>query len=142
MIDKTFGKKENTHSYYDRIGAYLIAVQNNKLAVVKTPKGYFLLGGKLEPQENHIACIKRECLEEIGYTVSVSNYICSAETYCIHSSLGYFHPVQYYYSGQILEQVTQPIEQDHSLEWISCNDIDGKFFAKQQEWAVKKYLSA
>ncbi|MDO4301485.1 MAG: NUDIX domain-containing protein [Clostridia bacterium] len=141
MIEKTFGVKDSKYRYYDRIGAYLIAVQNNSLAVVRTPKGYFLPGGKIEEQESHMECIKRECLEEIGYSVTVSDYICSGETYLIHPTIGHFHPIQFYYSGKILEYVKKPVEQDHNFEWISCDEIGGKFVLKQQEWAVKKYLS-
>ena len=141
MIEKTFGIKDNYKCYYDRVGAYLIAVQDNKIAVVKTPKGYFLLGGEIEEQENHIDCIKRECIEEIGYSVSVLNYISSAEIYLLHPTIGYFHPIQYYYCGEIIAKVKSFFEKDHNLEWILCDNIEGKFVVEQQEWAVEKHLS-
>ncbi len=47
MKHKIFGVKENV-KYSDREGTYLIPFKNNKVGVVKTPKGYFLLGGGLE----------------------------------------------------------------------------------------------
>lgn len=61
MKHKVFGVKENV-KYLDRKGAYLIPFQNNQVGVVKTPKGYFLLGGGLEKGEYDTDCIKRECL--------------------------------------------------------------------------------
>ena len=93
LVDKTFGEKVEGNAYYDRLGAYLICMDGDKVAVVKTPKGYFLLGGGLEGNENHMDCIKREILEEIGFTANVHSYICSAEEYWLHKELGYFHPV-------------------------------------------------
>ena len=111
---KVFGIKKNVN-YMDREGAYLLPAKDGKVGVVKTSKGYFLLGGGLDSGENHEECIKRECLEEIGYTVSVGNKICSAEMYCEHPSLGYFHPIQTYYVGELLEQVSLPVEDNLNL---------------------------
>ena len=53
-MHKVFGVKEDAE-YFDREGAYIIPVRGNKAGVVKTPKGYFLLGGGLEKDESHIA---------------------------------------------------------------------------------------
>lgn len=141
MSDKTLGEKIKGVNYYDRRGAYLISIQNNMIAVVKTPKGYFLLGGGIDNNENHIECIKRECIEESGYKVIVKDYIGCAEEYILHNKLGHFHPIQFYYSGIILDKVCEPVEDDHIFEWISIENIEEKMFLEIQGWAVKKYIS-
>ncbi len=46
-MHRIFGSKTDA-PYYTRKGAYLIPVDNTKIGVVKTPKGFFLLGGGLE----------------------------------------------------------------------------------------------
>ena len=56
VMHEVFGSKENVN-YIDRIGAYLIPSKEGKIGVVKTPKGYFLLGGGLDSGENHEECI-------------------------------------------------------------------------------------
>lgn len=137
MNHKIFGIKENAE-YSDREGAYLIPCQNDRIGIVKTPKGYFLLGGGLENGESHAECIKRECLEEVGYTVSVKNKICSAEAYHIHSEIGYFHPIQTYYAGELLSKVSIPVEKDHTLLWVEFDEIKGKMFSDMQNWALEK----
>lgn len=96
-MHKVFGTKENGE-YTDREGAYLIPVKNNQIGIVKTSKGYFFLGGGVENGEKHIDCIERECIEEAGYMALVKDKICSAETYCVHPTIGYFHPIQTYYA--------------------------------------------
>ena len=63
MKHKIFGTKENV-KYLDREGAYLIPIQDNKVGVIQTSKGYFFLGGGLKSGESHSACIERECMEE------------------------------------------------------------------------------
>lgn len=135
MPHKVFGKKEHT-IYTDRPGAYLIPLCDDLIGIVKTDKGYFLLGGGKEPGETDHECIIRECLEETGYQASVERYLGSAETYTIHSRIGYFHPIQAYYLGRLLEKKQQPVEQNHELLWYSYEEIKGKMFSEMQNWIL------
>ena len=136
-MHKIFGEKENA-SYLDREGAYIIAIKDNKLAVVKTPKGYFLLGGGINEGESHEEALKRECLEEAGYTINIKQRLCSAEMYTKHPQLGYFHPIQTYYIGDLLEKVQEPIEGDHEFMWVEYSQIRGNMFPKIQNWAIEQ----
>lgn len=139
-MHKVIGIKENA-VYLDREGAYLIPVHNNEIAVIKTAKGFFLIGGGLDKNESHEDCIKRECIEETGCTAVIKEKICSAETYTTHPELGYFHPVQSYYVGELKEKVSEPIETDHVLKWVKYDDIKGKMFAEMQNWALEQVWS-
>jgi 8-oxo-dGTP diphosphatase len=138
-MHKIFGTKENVE-YTDREGAYIIPVKENCIGVIKTPKGYFFLGGALENAESHFDCIYRECLEECGYTVSITEKLCSAESYMLHSSIGYFHPIQTYYIGNLISEISKPNEEDHTLVWINKNDLKGKMYSEMQNWALDKYF--
>ena len=137
-MHKVFGEKAPV-PYYDRKGAYLIPVKDDKIAVVKTPKGLFFLGGGLENGETDKACIRRECLEESGVEVTIGEKTCSAETFTTHPRLGPFHPIQTYYAGEILKQVQLPLEKDHTLLFGSFRELDGKLFAKMQNWALQEF---
>ncbi|MBQ3592104.1 MAG: NUDIX domain-containing protein, partial [Clostridia bacterium] len=121
---KTFGEKDPHLTYYTRPGAYLIAVEKDCIILVETPKGYFLPGGGLDADETHEACIHRECLEELGYTVTVREKLAEAEMYTVHPAIGPFHPVQYYYTGTLAEQVTEPAEPDHRMVRIPVEMLD------------------
>lgn len=136
-MHQVFGTKE-TATYYDREGAYLLPCRGPLVAVVQTPKGYFFLGGGLEPGESHTECIQRECLEEAGFAVRVGEKLCSAEAYGRHSELGYFHPIQTYYLGDLLERVTEPTEADHVLCWMELSRLQGKMFSQMQNWALEQ----
>ncbi len=138
-MHKIFGNKLDV-KYYTRPGAYIIPEKNGKIAIVKTPKGFFLLGGGYEKNETDEECIKRECFEEIGYSVSVGEYICSAETYVYHPKVKYFHPMQKYYTGKLITKDTQPIEKDHILTWVTYDEIKGKMFSEMQNWALDTYF--
>ena len=135
-MHSVFGAKED-HVYTDREGAYLIPIRGDKAGVVRTPKGYFLVGGGIEDGESHIACIERECAEEAGYTVSVKNKVCSAETYCHHDEIGFFHPIQTYYYGEMISEISAPTEKDHEFLWLEYSDIKGKMYWEMQSWALE-----
>ena len=86
--------------------------------------GYWgLIGGAAEENETAEECMIRECLEETGCKVTIKTKICSAETFTYHDKIGYFHPVQTYYTGIINEKISEPIETDHELVWLDCNNI-------------------
>ena len=139
-MHRVFGTKEKTE-YFDREGAYLIPCRNNQVGVVQTPKGYFFLGGGLEKGESHFACIIRECLEEAGYMPCIAGRLCSAEAYIKHPTIGYFHPIQTYYFGDLLGRESTLTESDHVLCWIEYDQIIGKMFLEMQNWALEQ-LSA
>lgn len=135
-MHKVFGEKLRTN-YTDREGAYLICFNEGKFAVVKTPKGFFFLGGGLEANETALECIERECIEEVGYTVKVTEKICSAEHYTYHKRIGYFHPVQTYYLGQLLKMENRfSVEKDHTLMWLGYEELRGRMFSPMQNWAL------
>lgn len=136
-MNKIFGTKKDVE-YFDREGAYLIPIYNNQVGVIQTPKGYFFLGGGLEKGESHIACIERECMEEAGLLVIVKDKVCSAEMYTEHPTIGYFHPIQTYYVGEILTKVEFSTEKDHRFLWVDYKELKGKMFVEMQNWALEQ----
>lgn len=136
-MHKVFGEK-GPFSYVTRKGAYLIAIRENRIAVVKTSKGRFLLGGGIDPGETDEEAILRECREETGYSAIVRQFVCSAEAYTEHPVLGHFHPVQNYYIGELTVPEQAPIEQDHTLEWVPYEKLRGRFYAPMQNWALEE----
>lgn len=138
-MHKIIGEKKNV-SYVDRVGAYLLPFKDGKIGIVQTPKGFFLLGGGLEEKENDAACIQRECLEEIGYKVFIKEKLCSGEMYYFSSSIGYFHPIQTYYTGELLLQCIEPIEKSHTLVWKNPEELIGKMVLEIQSWAIEQAI--
>lgn len=136
-MHKIFGTKENVR-YWDRKGAYLIPVNGGQAGVVQTPKGFFLLGGGLEAGETEEDCIARECMEETGYEVLIWKRVCSAEMYEKDPVIGYFHPIQTYYLGELLRQKQKPTEADHLLVWKDYTELKGKMYSAMQDWALTR----
>ena len=104
--------------------------------MVRTPRGYFLLGGGIQGDESDEECIRRECLEECGYSCTPQMLVASAESYCIHDRKGLFHPIQRYYYGKLNDRVQCPVEKDHEFLWVEYDKIRGKMFSEMQNWAL------
>ena len=138
-MHKIFGIKENV-AYTTRIGAYIIPVKDNKIGVIKTSKGYFLIGGGKDENETDEQCIKRESLEETGYNIKIEKKLCSAELYTYHEKIGYFNPIQTYYVGKINNQTQPPKETDHKLLWLNIEEIKDNMYVEMQGWAIKQML--
>ena len=143
VTEKTFGSPEQGKTYFHRVGAYLIVVHDGLLATVKIAKGYILPGGGVEGNETHEECLFRECLEEIGYEIRVDELITSADAWDTHPKVGPFHPIQYYYSGELLDPLFEDGGTDGThLEWIPLDRIDELLFVPMQRWAVRVHQSA
>lgn len=140
MIEATFGEKLSNQTYVDRKGVYAIILNEKKeIAVVKIPHGYFLPGGGLEGDESQQKCLKRECIEELGWDIEINEYVCCADNY--HFSFyrnKYLHSISYFYLVTKLEKMTEPIELDHELVWIPIEECSEKLFLKHQAYAVEK----
>lgn len=67
------GKKIKYAQHRKRIGAYVIIEHDteNKIAIATDkPNAYFLLGGGTEKKESTEEALKREVLEETGYSLN------------------------------------------------------------------------
>ena len=94
--------------------------------------------GTKENGENHLNCLERECIEEVGYSICVEGKLCSAEAYIEHQTMGYFHPIQTYYVGRLLDKEYESKEDDHVLCWIEYDQLKGKMFVEMQNWALEQ----
>lgn len=140
QTDKTFGTPEPGKTYRDRVGAYLLAVQNGMLAVADTPSGWFLPGGGIDPGETHEECARRECLEELGCPAQLGPYIGCADAFMMLLRDGPFHPIQYYYAGTLGGKTQEPTEPDHALRWVPAEEAAQNMHLEWQRWAVRQLL--
>ena len=56
----------------------------------------------------------------------------------LHPTIGYFHPIQKYYLGRLLNKVKEPVEPDHEFKYVRFEDIKGKMYLEMQSWAIEQ----
>ena len=135
--EKVFGEKLKDVQYKDRIGVYGILFNSEgQVAAIKTPTGYFLPGGGLEEEECHEACIKRECAEELGFKVSVKEYLGKASYYHISKTSQYLHGIGHFYIIDMVSEAPAVMEDNNELVWLEPMQCAKVLFLEHQAWAV------
>ena len=140
ITETVFGEKLQGINYTERAGAYAVILNNErKVALIKTSTGYFLPGGGMDHDENFKECLKREILEETGYSVSITGWIVKASKYHYSDTLKfYMHGIGYFYRADLGEKLSEPIETDHILVWHDVDEAVQLLFLEHQKWAVLK----
>lgn len=141
MEEKTvFGEKLEGIEYWERTGAYGIAEDSEgRVAAVRLPYGYFLIGGGIEPGEDREEALKREFLEETGFGIEVLEYIGEYSGY--YYSLGfarYMHGSGHFYRVRLCDKQVEPVEADHSLVFLEKARCIELLQYDYQRAAVKK----
>lgn len=136
------GKKIDNKEYYKRPSVYAIIEreEDNKIAIVSdNPDVYFFLGGGIEKDEIEVDALKREIIEESGYSLSdikIFDKICS---YCYSDTNGYMDIDAAIYIAKFNTKVAEPIEKDHKLMWVDPNEYKDKLFHEYQRYILNKY---
>ncbi len=114
----TIGKKFD--SKYDfRETCFGIVVKDGQILLVKKNNQYSLVGGGIEKNETYEECLKREFVEEAGFSItSIKPLVCvdcfwmAAGKYPMESKVNVFE-VEIDFFNQ-----TTPTEDGHTTEWI------------------------
>lgn len=142
LIMKTFGQILPHVHYTPRPAAYGIAVNaRREVALIYTPRGYFLPGGGLEGSEDEHVGLKREFLEETGHDIDIIQYISSASLFDLAPRQQvYFEMIGHFYAVAIGEKVQESMEEDHELVWMDAAKAVEIMKLEHQAWAVKLWI--
>jgi len=136
-----FGNRAAGAEYVLRPGGYLVA-QNSagEIAVVRTPKGYFLPGGGQEAGEDLEQTAVRETLEECGLHVEISGTLGTADQLVHSPSKNTFYRKRCTFFSAELVDLAGAGEADHELVWMSPAETAAQLKHESQVWAVKKQV--
>lgn len=114
-----FGNKEANVVYHERRGVYGLIKNDDEYGIVSVDGKDFLIGGGLKRDESEEACLKRECLEEIGFTTKIHNHI---GTFCEYKYSSkddrYYRLVASIYYISLDQQILESVEEDHEFKWV------------------------
>jgi sugar phosphate isomerase/epimerase/8-oxo-dGTP pyrophosphatase MutT (NUDIX family) len=133
--------KENNTNYTKRKGAYVIIKKDkDKIAIANEGNKYFFIGGGIEAEETEKEALKREVLEETGYTLKNIEYFDTVKSYEYNENHGYLEIIATIYTAEFDEKVSEKIEKN---EIIICNpkEYEDKLYHEYQRYVLKKYIN-
>lgn len=143
---KYIGKKDENVEYRKRPGAYAIIVNKNddKIGIVKviTDEGVenFYLGGGIEEGETKLEALKREMIEEAGYTIKNIKELEEVGSYIFAEDHGYIEVIASVYIAEFDKKVAEPIEKDHNVIWVKPEEYVDKMFREWQTYIMEKFI--
>ena len=139
---KYVGNKDDKIEYKKRPGAYAIIVrkEDNKIGIVTDGKDYFFLGGGIEGQETKLEALKRELIEESGYSIKNITKLDEACEYIYADEKGYLEVLAYVFIAEFDIKIAEPIEKDHTVLWVNPKEYIGKMCREWQEYILKEYI--
>ena len=133
-----FGTRQANVDYVERPGAYAI-IRNaaSQVAIIRTPKGYFLPGGGVDRGEDMVATLRREVLEETGLGIEISREIGVAAQYLSAAKEGvYYKKIGHFFLANFAERLSESFEAEHELLWMSFDKAAHALNHQFQVWAI------
>lgn len=139
---KYINNKEENQRYKKRPGSYVIITRksDHKIGIVTDGIENFYLGGGIEKNETKLEALKRELLEEVGYTIKNIQEFDQIGSFIFAGEYGYLEVIANVYTAEFDRKVTEPIEKDHVVLWIKPEDYIGKMCREWQEYILKEYI--
>ena len=143
MTIPSFGDKKQDVTYVNRYGVYAVIPNKDKdqIILVQAPNGaWFLPGGEIEADEDHLQALKRELIEELGFTAVLGQYYGQADEYFYssHRDTYYYNPA-YIYEVVDYTEAQKPLEDFNSLAWFPVDEAIEKLKRGSHKWGIEQW---
>ena len=132
-------QKNPNIEYIERKCAYAIIENDNGNISIANDGKYFFFGGGTEKNETALETLKRELLEETGYTIKDINLFDKIVSYEYNDCRGNLKIVATIYIAKFDKKISEPIEKDHKILCGKPEEYINKMYHKYQRVILKEY---
>lgn len=136
------GKKVEGAKYTKRPATYVIIErkEDNKIAIATADGTWFFLGGGIENGETELEALKRELIEESGYSIKNIKYFDKVAAWADGVKRGLLDVTATFYIAEFNKKIAKPIERDHKVFWVNPEEYKDKLFHEYQRYILKEYI--
>jgi len=139
----TFGVRSGGCPYVIRPCAYaLVQDGEGRIALVRTPAGWFLPGGGIDKGETPEEAIEREVREECGLLVKGGGIVTAATEIVYSETEKTCFEKQSLFITATLVGMTAPLESDHELFWMDPSQAMEKLSHESHRWGVERGMQS
>lgn len=139
---KYINSKTKNIEYKKRKGAYAIIKRkvDNKIAIATNGVDFFYFGGGIEKKETKLEALKREMLEETGYTIKNVEIFDEIGSFFYSKTHGYIEAISSVYIAEFDKKCMERVEKDHSILWVKPEEYIEKMYTQWQNFILKEYI--
>ncbi len=116
------GNKNPDFQYDFRETCFGICYIDGKLCLTKKDGEIYLPGGGIEKGENHIECLKREFLEEIGCEIVKAKRLCDIDCYWFTRNEKHMESLTHIYIVEISDIFYTPLESKSEIVRLTIDE--------------------
>lgn len=126
-----------------RPSAYgMVAGDDGRIAVVRTPRGVYLPGGGMDAGETAADAVVREVREETGLRVTAGAWsIRAVEHVYSADERTHFEKRCTFIDARVVGAPAAAAEADHALEWLAPDAAASQLTHPGHRWAVERWLA-
>ncbi len=139
----TLGEKFVNRKFDFRETCFGICERNGKILLTKKTKKneIAMVGGGIEQGETHEDCLKREFLEESGYTIESIDELCAVDCFWLAGGEWPMESLANFYVVKLSEKAEIPTEDGHEPLWVPVDEVENLLPLPYHKEGIRQYLA-
>lgn len=134
FVNRKFDFRETCFGICERNGQILLTKKTNKNEIA-------MVGGGIEKGETHENCLKREFLEESGYSVESIKELCTVDCFWLAGGQWPMESLANFYVVKLSEESHKPTEDGHEPIWVPIDDVENLLPLPYHKEGIRQYLN-